>query len=148
LVKDSRAFVRHTIDVPLEVSTVDSTASSPKHSVNLSSGGLSFLVDECMTVGQVVHLRIPTVKPPFEADARVVWCRPEGEKFLAGVAFTDPTQAFKVRMVEQVCAIEQYRKEVAENEGRTLTSQEAATEWIQKFAGTFPSNGRPDDGQA
>lgn len=147
MVKDMREFVRHTVDVPLEISSVDSP-SSPRSSVNVSSGGLSFLMDACLTVGQIVHLHIPTVTPPFDADARVVWCRPEGDKYLTGVAFLDPTQAFKARMVEQVCAIEQYRKEIAEKEGRALTSQEAAAEWIRKFAGRFPSNGRPDDEQA
>jgi hypothetical protein len=35
--------------------------------------------------------------------------------------------------------IEHYRKEVERLEGRALTSQEAAGEWISKYAGDFPA---------
>jgi hypothetical protein len=40
-------------------------------------------------------------------------------------------------MVQQVCAIEQYRQE-QEQQGRMLNSQQAAAEWITRFAGRFP----------
>jgi hypothetical protein len=43
-------------------------------------------------------------------------------------------------MVQQVCSIENYRKEVETREGRTLTNQEAAAEWIKKHAGNFPDD--------
>ena len=134
---DSREFIRHTVDVPLEV-TVSPTSKWQDRGINLSFGGLSFEADECLDDGQIVHLRIPTVDPPFEADARVVWCRPHDGRFLVGAQFLDAQAAFQSRMVEQVCAIENYRQEVAEKEGRQLNSQEAAAEWIKKFAGRFP----------
>lgn len=135
---DNRRFVRHTVHVPLEISMPTST-SSGNHASNVSHGGLSFPCDECLDIGATVHLKIPTLQPPFEADARVVWCRPEEDHFLVGVAFHDANDAFQSRMVQQVCAIENYRREVAELEGRTLSTQEAAAEWIRKFAGRFPS---------
>lgn len=135
---ESRRFVRHTIHVPLEISTPVRT-SAENHASNVSHGGLSFPCDKCLDLGEVVHLKIPTVEPPFEADARVVWCRPEDDHFLVGVAFNDPNDAFQSRMVQQVCAIENYRQEVAAQEGRMLSTQEAAAEWIEKFAGRFPS---------
>ena len=50
----------------------------------------------------------------------------------------NPDEAFKVRMVEQICHIEHYRKEVLASEDRRLTSQEAATEWIGKYSSKFP----------
>ena len=42
-------------------------------------------------------------------------------------------------MIEQVCHIEHYRKEVMLREGRELSAQEAAREWISKYAGDFPA---------
>jgi hypothetical protein len=78
------------------------------------------------------------VDPPFDAKARVVWCRPENSKYLVGVEFLDKADAFRSRMVEQVCTIEEYRQQVRRAEGRTLSSQEAAEEWIVKYAGAFP----------
>ena len=55
-----------------------------------------------------------------------------------GVQFLDATDAFRARMVEQVCTIERYRTQVREQEGRELSAHEAAAEWIGKFAGRFP----------
>jgi hypothetical protein len=139
MVQESRHFIRHTIDVPLEVTTVAAGTALNPLSLNVSHGGLAFEVDECLDIGQLIHLRIPTVNPPFEADARVVWCRPEGDRYLAGAAFINQTAAFQSRMVEQICAIEEYRKEVLHQEGRALTPQDAAAEWIERYAGRFPA---------
>jgi hypothetical protein len=135
---ETREYLRHSVNVPLEVTTMPSSARSTRQGVNLSYGGLSFLMEECLETGQIIHLRIPTIDPPFDANARVVWCRAEGDAWLVGVEFLDSTHAFQSRMVQQVCSIENYRKEVLENEGRKLTTQEAAAEWINKFAGRFP----------
>jgi hypothetical protein len=41
-------------------------------------------------------------------------------------------------MVEQICHIEHYKREVAEREGRELSGQQAAKEWIAKYAASFP----------
>lgn len=128
------------MDVPLEVQTVADAAPVQEKGVNVSFGGLAFTADGCLANGEIVHLRIPTVQPPFEARARVAWCRPEGTKFLIGAQFLDSAAAFQARMVQQVCSIENYRKEIAEREGRTLTTQEAAAEWIERFAGRFPDS--------
>lgn len=133
-----RTFIRHTAGVPLEVTCVPGSPASTLQSVNVSTGGLSFVSDEHHALGAIIQVRIPTVDPPFEARARVVWTKPEGDGYCVGVEFLDANDAFRSRMVEQVCAIEQYRDEVRENEGRELTQQEAAAEWIGRYAGRFP----------
>jgi hypothetical protein len=135
-----REFIRHTIDVPLEVETLSRPQARREQGINVSSGGLAFLSSTCPSVGDMIRLRIPTVEPVFEAAARVAWCRPEEEGYLVGVQFVDAAAAFRSRMVQQVCSIENYRKEVAEREGRVLGTQEAAEEWIEKYAGRFPDS--------
>ena len=135
-----REFVRHTVNVPLEVERIADSAPLTEQGVNVSAGGLAFLSNICPELGEVLRLRISTVEPVFEANARVVWCRPEGTKFLVGVGFLDSAAAFQSRMVQQVCSIENYRQEVQQQEGRTLTTQEAASEWITKYAGRFPDS--------
>lgn len=45
---------------------------------------------------------------------------------------------FKVRLVEQICHIENYRNILAEKEGRILSGHEAAAEWIALYAKFFP----------
>ena len=145
-----REFLRHTIRVPLEVHLVADSPPLREQSVNVSFGGLAFLSSTCPSIGAVLRLRISIVEPVFEADARVAWCMSEAEKFLVGVEFLDSKAAFQSRMVQQVCSIENYRQEVQEREGRALTTQEAASEWITKYAGRFPDSGvaPPDDSAA
>lgn len=129
--KDARKFVRHAVKVPLEVKTVPTAPGSAREGVDLSFGGLAFLVDAPLVVGQVVALRMPTVQPAFEANARVAWCRQEGVRYCVGVEFTSSDDATQSRMVEQVCAVESYRLEQMKK-GRRLTPVEAAEEWNRK----------------
>ncbi|HUP88379.1 MAG TPA: PilZ domain-containing protein [Longimicrobiales bacterium] len=133
---EARKFIRHQVDVPLEINQVASSGRA-RRGINVSHGGLSFMNDDPIEVGATLELRIPTVEPPFEVKATVIWCKPEDDGFCVGVAFLDAGDAFHVRMVEQVCAIESYRKH-AEEEGRKLSTQEAAAEWIVKHADHFP----------
>jgi hypothetical protein len=138
-----REFIRHTADVPIEVTTVAGAAPVPRHGVNVSCGGLAFTSEEYVEPGSTIRIRIPEVEPPFEAQARVAWCRREAGRFCVGAQFLDSGDAFRARMVEQVCSIDRYRREVEEREGRVLDPAEAATEWIGRYAGRFPdSEGR------
>lgn len=135
-----RRFIRHTADVPIEVRTVRGRESRRQPAINISEGGLSFVSEENIPVGSTIEIRIDAVDPPFEARARVVWAKAEEDGYCIGVQFLDAADAFRSRMVEQVCAIEQYRREVQEEEGRVMTQAEAAQEWITKFAGRFPTS--------
>ena len=133
-----RAFIRHTAGVPIEVRAVPGSAPVTLESTNVSVGGISFVSDRDFAIGSIIEIRIAEVDPPFEARARVVWTSPEDGRFCIGVSFLEEADAFRARMVEQVCSIERYRREVEEREGRTLTAPEAAAEWIAKYAGRFP----------
>lgn len=135
-----REFIRHTVDVPLEVEELAGAEARNERSRNVSTGGLAFVSQRCPREGDLLRLRIPTVDPPFEAAARVAWCRPEEGRYLVGVQFVEAAAAFRSRMVQQVCSIENYRREVREREGRELGTQQAATEWIAKYAGRFPES--------
>jgi hypothetical protein len=44
-------------------------------------------------------------------------------------------------MVEQVCHIESYKQQILKSEGRKLSPEEAAVEWVSKFAANFPDPG-------
>jgi len=46
--------------------------------------------------------------------------------------------AYKARMTEQACQIQQY-KEMLEMQGRCVSIDEAAMEWISRYADKFPS---------
>ncbi len=142
-----RQYIRHPTDIPIEVRSAQADNNLEARSRNVSVGGLAFLSRLPLTPESIIDLRINSVSPPFETRARVIWCLPSGDgakdgSYDVGVSFLDAGDAFTARMVEQVCHIESYRKHVAEAEHRALSSQEAAREWIARFAAAFP---RPED---
>lgn len=135
-----RGFIRHPTDIPLEVQH-DRHPVDCRNLRDVSHGGLSFRFAERLAPGATVKLRIPAVTPPFEANSRVAWCQADGAAWHIGVEFLDSDDLFRARMVEQVCHIEHYRREMREKHGRSLSSQAAALEWISKFAPGFPGTG-------
>lgn len=137
---DLRVFIRHPGDIPLEVRPVTSVERSEEYLNNVSIGGLAFQSDEFLEDDSLVRVRIPLVKPAFEAVARVVWCREDGGRYDIGIEFLETTDGFRVRMVEQVCQIEHYKKQIQQTEGRALSPREAALEWITKYAESFYSS--------
>lgn len=145
-----RQFIRHPSDIPIQFVLGDnglsdaspSTGSSVKKRERLkdvSRGGLCFSADCPVRRGTPIHIEIPIQQPPYRAQGMVAWCRPEGDHYAVGVQFSEPSTRYSVRMVEQVCHIEHYRAMVRENEGRELSSQQAAEEWVDKYAAEFPS---------
>lgn len=132
-----RAFVRHPARVPIHVASVSSGEAMQADDV--SYGGLSFTCREHHRPGAAIEIRIPDVGAGFHARARVVWCRSTQSGYRVGVRFLDPDDAFRSRMVEQLCAIEAYRRQVRETEGRELNGEQAAAEWIARYADAFPN---------
>jgi len=133
-----RAYIRHPADVPIEFSPVSDVKPVKSVAQDISLGGLSFSSTQRLAVGSTVKIRIPIVEPPFEAEATVIWCLSRPDRFEAGIEFTTEQDTYTARMVEQVCHIEHYRMWVKEVEGRTLDGENAAEEWIGKFAQDFP----------
>ena len=136
----SRGFIRHPTDIPISWSLGDIVPPGGEHLRNISEGGLAFISHHDIAVGASIDIHIPVVRPEVSIKGEVVWCGPTDDGcFEIGVRFIDAGQRFQMRMVEQVCHIEQYKKELFENEGRSLTSEQAAMEWIKRFAKDFPS---------
>ena len=137
-----RQFIRHPVDVPVEIGTAALRLPSGVHTHDVSVGGLALRSRVAMAPGADVDIRIAYVQPAFEAHARVAWCHPhEEEGFELGVTFLDAQDAFLARMVEQVCHIEDYRQSVCRLEGRHLSAEDAAAEWIDRYAAQFPEIG-------
>jgi len=47
--------------------------------------------------------------------------------------------AFRLRMLDQIRQIGKYRQAVLKETGKLLTPEEAALEWIERYAATFGS---------
>ena len=132
-----RAYIRHPSEFPIELGMPEEPEPERERLSDVSIGGLSCHSHNELAEGQRVKIRIPVVKPPFEAEGRVIWCRPDKERYRVGIAFADEALAFSARMVEQVCHIERYRSHLLE-QGLELSVEDAAQEWIGKYAARFP----------
>jgi len=135
-----RQYIRHPVDVPIEIRVDQKVLDAPYHAHDISLGGLAVFSAVAVEPGSMIEVRIPYVEPAFEARALVAWCRPRrtGEGHEVGVSFLNTKDVFLARMVTQICYIEDYRKSIAREEGRELSSEEAASEWIAKYASRFP----------
>ena len=134
-----RSYLRHPSDIPIDVLPAEVDSGDKRSLHNVSHGGLSFSANQMHSQGETVRIRITLVSPVFEAVGKVVWCHGTDGHYIVGVEFLDDVDLFRARMVEQICHIEHYKKSLHEVEGRQLSSQEAALEWINKYADSFPS---------
>lgn len=134
-----RRFIRHPSHMPISFDLRDEGLAREDHLRNVSDGGLCFASPGPLGVGLPIRLTVPVFGERFEVDGTVVWSREVGRGYEIGVAFECKQDRFAIRMVEQLCYIEDYRTQVEREQGRTLTKEQAAREWVAKFAGEFPS---------
>lgn len=139
-----RAYIRHPADIPLEVSPDSQHSAVPGELRNLSRGGLAFTTEQPQAIGSDIKLTIYCCPNFLEVSGQVVWCEERDDGYEMGIAFYTPADAYQVRMVEQVCQIEQYRQDVWRKEGRDLSQDEAAYEWISRYADKFAQSGWSD----
>jgi hypothetical protein len=135
---EQRRYIRHPSDIPILVELESVVASRQEYLHDISAGGLCFASRVPLPVGTRIRIRIPLVRPIFECLGSVVWCEADGDYFDVGVEFLHIREAFRMRLIEQICHIEHYKREIHRKEGRALTGEQAAMEWIAKYAATFP----------
>jgi len=142
----ARQFIRHPATIPIEARRVGQpVAEEALLAYCVGMGGLAFRGHVRLEPGSLVFLRISCVDPVFESNARVVWCKDAGNDAELGVEFLNADDAFKARMVEQVCYIENYRQQVLNAEKRELSPEDAAFEWVEKYAAMFPDAAHKPD---
>lgn len=145
-----RKYIRHPSDIPINFRVSDTVTAEPHIVKDVSVGGLCFSSSKPVPKGTQIHIDIPLVlqtvgqsdkadpSSHFDADGIVAWCRREADGYAVGVQFADASTQFGLRMVEQICHIEHYRFDVLQEQGRALTSEEAAREWVERYAAEFP----------
>lgn len=132
-----RVYRRHPSEFPVELRAPDGAAPRMERLHDLSVGGLCCRSSASLAPGDHVRIRIRVGLPGFEADGRVAWCRPHEDGYRVGVEFVSEEEAQRARMVEQVCHMERYHQQLLA-EGREVSREEAALEWVAKYAAQFP----------
>ncbi len=133
---ERREYIRHPVNVPIHVFLQSDKKLKYFSMSDVGEGGVAFQTNVAFEDGTILKVNVPHVQPPFEAACVVCWRQVKDDGFEIGVKFLDEDSRFRARMVEQVCHIEGYRQ-TAIKEGRSLSAQEAACEWISLYAADF-----------
>lgn len=133
-----RRYIRHPSSMPIDYH-LNGGWSGSQRLRNVSAGGVRFAAGHAMEQGVPIRVTIHMGERDFEAAGEVVWCHRMDGHHEIGMRFRDAASMPMVRMVEQLCHIEQYRQQVWHTEGRELSSEQAASEWITRYATDFPT---------
>lgn len=133
-----RKYIRHPNEIPIEYKISGEISEKKEYMKNISFGGLCFRTNKSIEPETILILRVPSINPDFEATGKVVWCLEYKDYVEVGIEFIEKNDAFRIRLIEQICYIKKYKREIFKKEGRELTDEEAAIEWTSKFAGDFP----------
>ncbi len=137
---DKRKFFRHPITVPILIQLLRGKDANTTESINISQGGLAFLWTEEFGEGEQLRITIPVKEKQFKIKARVAYSRKcmKTGLFQTGVAFLDYVSAFQAKLAEETIEILEYQKNLSKRLGHEVPEEEAAKQWIQKFAPNFP----------
>ena len=135
---DTGEFIRHPNGLPIRFRHCQPPERTPNH-LNPSTGGLRFLSDSHVPKDSFLEVSIPIRDWTYRFVGRVVRIRCFGSIQELWVCFGSHADAFQARMAEQLCHIEAYRNAVQERDGRTISSELAAMEWVSKYAAYFPA---------
>jgi len=95
--------------------------------------------DHWIEPGTLLDVEVPALDSCWTYRALVLAAHDTDGHCELLLGFEDEHEAFRARMVEQLCHIEAWRREVERTEGRTLDLEQAAREWIANHADGFPS---------
>lgn len=139
--KEKRRFIRHLLVSPLEfkIEEKEKNDFEKTQTVDVSEGGLMFMSKKDVEAGTVIEIKMPLYHKVFKIKARV--CHTDKDEsmglFRIGVEFVTYTDAFKVKLIEQIYLIEEYRVLRSLQTGNEMTLQEASKEWIKRYSDRF-----------
>ena len=131
-----RRHVRHVTGIPIEVTLgqCHTHFADGDRVGNISAGGMCFVADDRFEPGEPIQVRIPILDRETQLDARVVWCSGSERGYQTGLEFDDSERGNQLRMIDQIRQIESYRREVKQIDGLVLSAEQAAREWMLRYA--------------
>jgi hypothetical protein len=138
---EKRNFLRHPVHVPIVIRPLRRDVAGESRSLDVSQGGLSFLWTKKLSKRALVHVTIPVKDKLFTVKGKVVYSEKNtgSVHFRTGISFADRDSAFQAKLAEETLEILEYQKKISREAGRSVSEEEAAAEWIYKYAKFFPS---------
>jgi c-di-GMP-binding flagellar brake protein YcgR len=141
---ERRRFIRHPLCFPLtykvvEHTSVKSAEEKKSTSINISMGGILFASKKPVKSGAVILLNMPFQNKVFNVRAKVVHCdkSPETNLYNIGASFHRLSAAYKVKLIEQLYLISEFRDLRSIQLGREITLEKASREWIKRYSERF-----------
>lgn len=138
--KERRRFIRHPICYPLEFERASKNVKERTKTLNLSEGGLLFLSKHRLKENETIILKMPMHDKIFRIKAKVMHVKKDSEGtnlFSVGVSFYRYSDAFKVKLIEQLYLIDEYRVLRSLQLGHELSMQKASEEWVKRYSKRF-----------
>jgi len=141
---ENRKFIRHPMCMPLAykilvVGKKDDKEAKRSHTLNVSLGGLLFSSNHKVKAGTRIVIHMPFEDKLFKVKALVVRCMKNEETglFDVGVSFQRIQEAFKVKMIEQIYLIAEFRDLLSLQSGKQVSLEEASKKWIKRYSARF-----------
>lgn len=133
-----QGFIKHPPDIPLDCAITSSQPYINAHVSGVHEGGMVFEAQSTLPIGAKVMLTVNLNGADLALHGVITHCiQVADNKCDVGVQFEQDNEHYAMRMIEQACHIEHYRR-IANKRGRSLSEDEAAQEWIAKYAASFP----------
>ncbi|MEA3489858.1 MAG: PilZ domain-containing protein [Candidatus Omnitrophota bacterium] len=136
---EKRRFIRHLLVNPLEFQVSEEKEFEKSETLDVSEGGLLFVSKNDVPAGTLIKLQMPLYDKIFKVKAKVMHTEKDTATGLyrIGVTFVNYTDAFKVKLIEQIYLIEEYRVLRSLQMEKEMTMQEASKEWIKRYSERF-----------
>ncbi|MFH1877444.1 MAG: PilZ domain-containing protein [Candidatus Omnitrophota bacterium] len=137
--QEKRRFIRHLLVNPLEFQVSEEQEFMKTETVDVSEGGLMFMSKCEVPGGTFIKIQMPLYGKVFKINAKVEHVEKDDSTGLnkVGVSFLTYADAFKVKLIEQIYLIEEYRVLRSLQMGKDMTIQEASKEWIKRYSERF-----------
>jgi c-di-GMP-binding flagellar brake protein YcgR len=143
-ISERRRFIRHPLCFPLTYKilngrSVKSSDDKRSMTINISMGGILFAAKKAVEAGTMILLRMPFQNKVFNVRAKVVHCDKSKETglFNIGAAFHRLSAAYKVKLIEQMYLISEFRDLRSIQLGREMSLEAASREWIKRYSARF-----------
>ncbi len=123
-----RVFRYRAKEAPLQYALADIVAHQEEYVQNINPAGLCFKAKRHLKKGATIFVEMPL--PTIKKESKVLWCRKSNGHYNVGIQFMHKDGETPHPLIDQGCDIEDYKSNVLEKDGRVLTGEEAALEWL------------------
>ncbi|MEA3412223.1 MAG: hypothetical protein U9R74_11890 [Pseudomonadota bacterium] len=138
------SYILHPREIPVRVTVRKSPGTVFRRLENPGLGGVRLICREPYRPGLLVGLDVRVCGEWRQLRGIVVSLRDIGVGYEVGMGFLSRADAFEGRMLEQACHIESYKLGISRTQGRNISAEQAAREWIGRFSATFPPLCEPE----